>query len=131
MGLYSFLRRVPKKELEREAEARRISLQHATCIIQYPYHSQRGKYELAYWRGNVHLNKWMAELYRQKYLDKDHQELPLGRLFVILDEADILSLKLEMTFGSLMVPPDDSPALDRALRIIRNNRSYVYYSSSW
>ena len=149
MGLDSFLRRVPKKELEREADARRIPLHHATRIIAYPYHSQRQKYELAYWRGHRDLNRWMGELYRQKYLDEDRQELPIGSLSVILDEADILALKLEMTFGSLapasteeilwvydpaedeMVPPDDSPALDRALRIIRNNRSYVYYKSSW
>lgn len=148
MGLDSFLRKVPKKELEREADARHIPLHHATRIIAYPYHGQWQKYELAYWRGHRDLNKWMAELYRQKYQDKYHQGLPIGSLSIILDEADILALQLEMAFGSLaptstkemlwvydpvadrMVPPDDSPVLDRALRIIRNNRSYVYYNSS-
>ena len=147
MGLDSYLRKVPKKELESVAEARRIPLHHATMVPRYIY--QRQKYELAYWRGHRDLNRWMGELYRQKYLEEDRQELPIGSLSVILDEADILSLKLEMTFGSLapastkeilwvydpvedrMVPPDDSPALDRALRIIRNNRSYIYYKSSW
>ena len=147
MGLDCFLRKVPKKELEDVAEARRVPLHHATGVPRYIY--QRQKYELAYWRGHRDLNRWMGELYRQKYLEEDHQELPIGSLSVILDEADILSLKLEMTFGSLapaltgvmlwvydpaeddMVPPDDSAVLDRALRIIRNNRSYVYYKSSW
>ena len=90
----------------------------------------------------------MAELYRQKY--PEEEPMGSGSLSVILDEADILSLKLEMTFGSLaepdsakemawvyypggadLVPPDDSTVLDRALRIVRNNRSYVYYTSFW
>ena len=147
MGLDSFLRKVPKKELEGVAEARRIPLHHAILRPRYIY--QRQKYELAYWRGHRDLNRWMGELYRQKYLEEALIWQPIGSLSVILDEADILSLKLEMMFGSLapastkemlwvydpvedkMVPPDDSPALDRALRIIRNNRSYVYYKSSW
>ena len=147
MGLDSFLRKVPKKELEGVAEARRIPLHHAILKPRYIY--QRQKYELAYWRGHRDLNRWMGKLYRQKYLEEALIWQPIGSLSVILDEADILSLKLEMTFGSLTPastkemlwvydpvedrygPPDDSPAIDRALRIIRNNRSYVYYKSSW
>jgi hypothetical protein len=144
MGLDSFLRKVPKKELDGVAEVRRVPLHRATQVVRYVY--LRQEYELAYWRGHRDLNRWMGELYRQKYLE--HPE-HVGCLSIILDEADILSLKLEMTFGSLapastkeifwtydpvvdlMVPPDDTPTLDRALRIIRNNRSYVYYNSSW
>jgi hypothetical protein len=145
MGLDSFLLKVPKKELEGVAELRRVPLHKATQVSRNRV--WRGhKHELAYWRGHRDLNRWMGELYRQKYLE--HPE-HVGCLSIILDEADILSLKLEMTFGSLapastkeilwtydpavdlMVPPDDTPTLDRALRIIRNNRSYVYYNSSW
>ena len=144
MGLDSFLRKVPKKELEGVAEVRRIPLHRAVGVSRYVY--QRQKYELAYWRGHRDLNRWMGELYRYKYLEEPEH---VGCLSIILDEEDILSLKMEMAFGSLapastkeilwtydpaedlMVPPDDTPSLDRALRIIRNNRSYVYYTSSW
>jgi hypothetical protein len=144
MGLDSFLRKVPKKELDVNAKVRGVPLHRATYMVKYVYHRQ--EYELAYWRGHRDLNRWMGELYRYKYLEEPEH---VGSLCVILDEEDILSLKMEMTFGSLtpasmegmlwvydpvedrMVPPDDTPSLDRALRIIRNNRSYVYYTSSW
>ena len=145
MGLDCYLRYIPKKTLEDAAKARCCSLPQATLVVPKAHYS---RYELAYWRGHRNLNRWMRELYRQKYLEEDHQELPIGSLSVILDEADIMALKLEMMFGFLtnsgsgmgwvydtaedrMVPPDDMPVLDRVLRIIRNNCSYVYYISSW
>jgi len=144
MGLDSYLRKVPKKELDVNAKVRGVPLHRAAHMVKYVYHRQ--EYELAYWRGHRDLNRWMGELYRYKYLEEPEHT---AFLCVILDEEDILSLKMEMTFGSLapasmegvlwvydavedqMVPPNDTPPLDRALRIIRNNRSYVYYISSW
>lgn len=150
MGLDSFLRSVPKNELDTSAKARHSPLHKTLPLVSYKYY--RKKHEIAYWRGNKAINGWMEELYRHKY-PEDSPPL-YNPFYLLLDAEDILSLKMEMMFGSVaprptweaarydwhyghwedgVLPPNDNDtaSFDRALRIIRNNRSYIYYTSSW
>ena len=146
--MLSFLRKIPKKELEGAAKARNTTLSRAAKT--WPY-AHLYEHRLACWLegGNRSLNKWMVELYRHKY---PGEEVNWSWFSLILDEEDILLLKMEMVFGFLTDQNNEGPGcypsswvlpkntdfttnncvkfvLDKALRIIRNNRSYVYYGS--
>lgn len=141
MGLDCYLRNIPKNTLEDAAKARCCSLPQAALVVPKAHYS---RYELAYWRGHRDLNRWMRDLYNEKYVGEHGDQYLPGSLSVILDITDLLSLKMEMTFGSLgesttrwrwgdeiFALDADLAAIDRAMRITHNSRSYVYYISSW
>lgn len=96
--------------------------------------------ELAYWRGQRELNHWMMKLAHSrvdpdKCLDIDYDIM--NGACIILRNEDVLALKMEAMFGDLFGDPASYfvettiADLDRILRVVRCNRSYVYYQASW
>lgn len=107
--------------------------------------------ELGYWRGHRFLNKWMLELAQRKVEAPNLDQAILDGAVILLNEEDVLSLQFELTFGDLFHSywdswtegmllhkglvseylERDASILARMLRIIRCNRSYVFYTASW
>ena len=101
--------------------------------------------ELAYWRGHSGLNKWMMALARER----GGLNFPIvdPHITILLREEDLEALRFELIFGNVFhnfykqrnlhpssasIPlAGDSAAIEKALRIARCNRSYIYFHSNW
>jgi hypothetical protein len=145
MGLDSTIRKISKAKVLRHIARPPLTL--VTPLHKIPGYNARSN-ELGYWRNHRQLHRWMMELAREKLgaLNLDAEALMNGAP-ILLNESDILRLKMEVVFGDLSssyweerIPDpldsnyqvsEDIAVIDRMLRVSRRNRSYIFYTASW
>ena len=152
-SVISSLRKVSKLKLRDFAKSNNYSLARALQLL--PRQNEQNRL-ISYWLNYHDVDAWMRELSSsesERFTTHDGCYVTTHQTQIILDESNLLSLKMELTFGSLkvgyspalwrMVSPDqfvmlkdedvlcrDIDYIDKAIRTVRNNRSYVYYKSS-
>lgn len=150
MGLDCFLRRIPKSVIHNA-----IGRTDPDPLEGIEYH---GGVEMGYWRGWRSLNRHIISAALERISTPGSFTRPSAMLFngkaILLSQEDILEIKLEVLWGDLwrdreekILPYESSGPyvaealsrqknrdigiFDRALRVLKNNRSYVYYLGSW
>jgi hypothetical protein len=130
MGLDAFLRKIPKSRLSREVRER-ITSEKVGFILPANIGQYSLSNEIGYWRGNWGLNNFIYEMAAEK-VGAHRLSRPLyNGASVLLDEGDLLAIQTEMVFGDGLGLEWDTEVIARAQRILKCNRSFVYYYSSW
>jgi hypothetical protein len=145
VGLDCFLRRIPKSVIHNA-----IGRTDPDPLEGIEYH---GGVEMGYWRGWRSLNRHIISAALER-TSPEVEPLFLNGKAILLSQEDILEIKLEVLWGDLwrdreekILPYESSGPyvaealsrqknrdigiFDRALRVLKNNRSYVYYLGSW
>lgn len=143
MGLDCYIRKISKRK------AHLWGVPNPAEEVGAPFYKVPGNHaltnEIAYWRGHSGLNKWMMALARER----GGLNFPIvdPHITILLREEDLEALRFELIFGdvfhnfykqrnlhpsSASIPlAGDSAAIEKALRIARCNRSYIYFHSNW
>jgi hypothetical protein len=158
VGLDCFLRKVSKKKIhaicgELLSPAPRLGEAVRRLDGLYTF-----KNEVGYWRSWTTLNYYVTTLGVERLgdvPDPTEARYLLNGQPILLTHDDIMAIKLEVIWGDLWAPREnlaridaeylkkdpeahiaevkakDLEVFDRALRILKANRSYVYYCGSW
>jgi hypothetical protein len=152
VGLDCFLRRIPKSVIHNA-----IGRTDPDPLEGIEYH---GGVEMGYWRGWRSLNRHIISAAMAR-IPPEAEPLFFNGKAILLSQENILEIKLEVLWGDLwrdreekILPYEawshgqgilskrkerilseqknrDIGIFDRALRVLKNNRSYVYYLGSW
>jgi len=158
VGLDCFLRKVSKQKVHAvcgELLAPTSTLEKAFRHLDGLYDTPN---EVGYWRSWTTLNHYVTTIGVGRLgdiPDSTEARYLLNGQPVLLTHEDIMAIKLEVIWGDLWAPREnlaridaeylkkdpevhiaeakakDLEVFDRALRILKANRSYVYYCGSW